>query len=170
MSNLGHKIGNTTELTIVTDITAGQVEILRAVLQDLNAKRIFVPVEAIRFARFVIITPPGEDLETESFLLFNCAYNAAFEALVSELARLLPAELDAIWSHTRDWQGIQTAEQFKAWVLKHAVRANMAYTPYPQPTVKEIRKGLQVDNAVQELFDSIRSDPAARKLLEALES
>ena len=170
MENPGHVLGQTSELTIVTDINAGQVEILRAVLQNLNEKRIFVAVETIHFARFVIISPPGEDPETESFLLFNCNYDGEFETLIAELVLKLPNELSSIWSHTRDWHGIQQVEQFKTWVLKHAKRANMAYTPYSMATAKQIRRGLRVDSATQELFDVIRGDPAAHSLLEALES
>lgn len=170
MGNPGHVLGQMSELTIVTDINVGKVAELRKRLQDLNKQRIFVVVETIHFARFVIVSPPGGDPETESFLLFNCTYDGEFERLVAELVLKLPNELSSIWSYTRDWQGMQQVEQFKAWVLKHAKRANLAYTPYPMATVKEIRKGLRVDNAAQELFDAIRSDPAAHNLLEALES
>ena len=166
MGNPGLVIGQTSELTIVTDMNAGEVEVLRGVLQKLNEKRIFVVIETIHFARFVIVSPPGED----PFLLFHCNYDGEFETLLAELVLKLPNELSSIWSHTRDWQGMQQVEQFKTWVLKHAKRALLAYTPYPMATVKEIRRGLRVDNAAQELFDAIRSDPAAHNLLEALES
>src|SRR4051794_27255687 len=168
MNNPGHTLGQVSELTLVNPIIAGQVEILRRVLHTLNEQRIFAPVTAIHFARFVIITPPGGDVEHDSYLMFTCNYDGDFELLVTGLAEQVTAPLDTIWSHTPGWTGCQPTATFELWVLDHVVRANMAYTPYAPATVKAIRKGLAVDAAVQELFDAIRTQPAAQDLLQAL--
>jgi hypothetical protein len=170
MENPGHRLGQTCELTLVGKIIPGQVEILRGVLNTFSARRIFVPVEAIHFARFVIVTPPGADTEQGSYLLFTCNYDGDFEALLAALVTHLPGELDAVWGRTEGWPGLPTPAGFHAWALGHARRANMAYTPYPDATAAQIRKGLRLDEAVQELFDQIRTVPAAAHLLAALEN
>lgn len=170
MLNPGLTLGQITELTIVTPILAGQVELLRTTLQTLNKQRIFQPVEAIHFARYVIVTPPGGDVEHDSYLLFVSCYDGNFELLVKALAEHAAGALDAIWSHTPGWRGAGDAATLQAWILDHVNQASMAYTPYREATVKEIRKSLAVDYAVQDLFDTIRTEPAAAKLLQALQS
>ena len=170
MPNPGFTLGQISELTLVAPILAGQAELLRATLQTLNRQRIFQPVEAIHFARFVIVTPPGGDVEHDSYLLFVCCYDGDFASLVPALVAQVATPLDAIWRHTPGWRGSTDAVTFQDWVLRHATRANMAYTPYPQATVPEIRKSLAIDYAVQDFFDQIRTLPAAAHLLKTLES
>ena len=170
MENPGHRLGQTCEMTLVAKIVTGQVEILRGVLNGFSDARIFVPVEAIHFARFVIVTPPGADTESGSYLLFTCNYDGDYKALLAALVEHLPGELDSIWGRTEGWPGRPDEPTFHEWTMAHAHRANMAYTPYPDATAAQIRKGLRLDTAVQELFDEIRTVPAAAHLLAALES
>jgi hypothetical protein len=75
-----------------------------------------------------------------------------------------------VWGRTEGWPGRPDEPTFHEWTLAHAHRANMAYTPYPDATAAQIRKGLRLDTAAQELFDEIRTVPAAAHLLAALES
>lgn len=157
MADVGKRLGQANELTVITPIKPGAVDALRQTLADpaLDAANLFAGIPTVHYARWTIIQLPA-DHEAGALLLFSSNYDGSFEDYVAALASTIPDALDRIWSHCADWPGSPSLDVITRYVTDHAQKAALFYASYPDATVRQVQRALKMQQAVQTLFDALQ--------------
>ncbi len=157
MADVGKRLGQANELTVITPIRPDALEALRQTLVDpaLDTPNLFADIPTVHYARWTIVQLPA-DPAVGALLLFSSNYDGTFEDYMAALASTIPDALDKIWSHCADWPGSPSLDVITRYITDHAQKAALFYASYPDATVKEVQRALKIQQAVQTLFDALQ--------------
>jgi hypothetical protein len=137
------------QLTLVTVMTPGQVDKVRAVMAavDALAKRLAPPgsligVSTIHFVKWLIIDEGRR-------LMMVSDYDGSWESYIDEFAEMILSGLDAIWetAHGYPPDGARDVPAFKAFLRNHQVPSEVFFSAYPQETVLNMTDDLNFARA-----------------------
>jgi len=152
MSHVGKIVGRVNEITTVSKLKHGHVEIARLALDNSApiALRVLADIETIHYACWVILPMNGEH-----YLLFVSNYTGTFDKYIDDFATTLKLGLglDAIWWNCEGWPGVENVERLKNFIRETTTSADLFYSAYPQATVRDVLKGLKAVNAVTAFFE-----------------
>ncbi len=120
-------------------------------------------IRTIMFARWLITENPRR-------LVFFSNYGGTWEAYLDEFINEAGGWLTSVWSHTVNFprtrplfsEGAKHASAFKHWARHYQTNAEVWYTAYPDPSVRninqnsEIRRGLYGSMTDQEVLEWLR--------------
>jgi len=157
MTDIGKRLGQANELTVIARIKPGALDALRQTLADpaLDVPTLFAGIPTVHYARWTIfqIKVDGAD---EARLLFSSNYDGAFDDYMAALAATIPDALDQIWGYCEDWPGSATPDALTRFITDHAEKAALFYAAYPDATVREVKRALKMQQALQTLFDALQ--------------
>ena len=161
-SRPGLSAGPTSEFSLFFHVKPGEGESIRAALRDLQETPGYRPgdygmaIASIHEARFVLF-------DDDTRLAFVTSFDGSWDAYMDDFLTSGPtlALFDAIFSHTEGYDGLPDLAALQAFVLG-AQQTAAAYARNYGGTVKEIRKGLRVNDAFQRVLD----DPEAAEALQ----
>jgi hypothetical protein len=158
----GLMVGPTSEFSLFFRVKSGEGDNLRAALRELQDTPGYRPgdygmaVATIHEARFVLF-----DGDTQ--LAFITSFDGSWDAYMEDFFTSGPtlALFDVIFRHAEGYEGLPDLDALKAFILGAEQTAGAYQRNYPG-TVKEIRKGLRVNEAFQRVLD----DPQAGEALQ----
>jgi hypothetical protein len=158
----GFPVGSTSEFSLFFRVKPGEGEGLRAALRDLQETPGYRPgdygmaIATIHEARFVLF-------DDDTRLAFITSFDGSWDAYMKDFFTSGPtlALFDVIFRHVEGYEGLPDLAAVSAFVLGAQVTA-AAYARNYGGTVKEIRKGLRVNDAFQRVLD----DPEASEALQ----
>jgi hypothetical protein len=140
------------QLTLVTVVTPGQANRVRAVMAaiDALAKRLTPPgsligVSTIHFVKWLVIDDGRR-------LMMVSDYDGSWESYIDEFAEMILSGLDAIWETAYGYppDGARDVPAFKRFLRSHQVPSEVFFSAYPEETVLNITNDLQVAGACAE--------------------
>ena len=146
---VGARLGKVSELTIIVPLAPGGAKRLRAFLRILggNVSRGGDKVGSLHDMRFVF-------LDNDTRLLFATKYDGDWDAYIDDFVTGIPDYLDLIDSAWDGWPGIRSPGA-KDYLAKHQITADGWYVAFPDLTVAETRRLVQVGKAVEEFLDQV---------------
>jgi hypothetical protein len=158
----GFSVGSTSEFSLFFRVKPGEGVGLRAALRDLQETPGYRPgdygmaIASIHEARFVLF-------DDDTRLAFITSFDGPWDAYMEDFFTSGPtlALFDVIFRHVEGYEGLPDLAAVRAFVLGAQVTA-AAYARNYGGTVKEIRKGLRVNDAFQRVLD----DPEASEALQ----
>src|SRR3954470_12606324 len=158
----GASVGPTSEFTLFFRVRPGQAPALREALQELQNHPGYRPgdygmaIATIHEARFVLF-------DDDTRLAFITSFDGPWDAYMEDFFTSGPtlALFDAIFRHVDGYEGLPDLQAVQAFVLG-AEQTAAAYQRNYAGTVKELRKGLRVNDAFQRVLD----DPNAGDALQ----
>ena len=158
----GLTVGPTGEFSLFFRVKPGEGEGLRVALRDLQETPGYRPgdygmaIATIHEARFVLF-------DDDTRLAFITSFDGPWDAYMEDFFTSGPtlALFDVIFRHVEGYEGLPDLAAVRAFVLGAQVTA-AAYARNYGGTVKEIRKGLRVNDAFQRVLD----DPEAGEALQ----
>ena len=167
----GLSVGPTSEFSLFFHVKPGEGEDIRAALRDLQETPGYRPgdydvaITSIHEARFVLF-------DDDTRLAFITSFDGPWDAYMDDFFTSGPtlALFDVIFRHVEGYEGLPDLAAVRAFVLGAQVTA-AAYARNYGGTVKEIRKGLRVNDAFQRVLDDPESGealqhPALKPLLD----
>jgi hypothetical protein len=158
MTDVGKRLGQANELTVIFPIKHGEEAALRQTLADsaLAAQNLFAGIPTVHYARWTILHLGQGD--EAGHLLFSSNYDGAFDDYMAALAATIPAALARIWSHCEGWPDdpAPTPAVITYFITDHVEKAALFYSAYPDVTVREVKRALKMQQAVQTLFDALQ--------------
>jgi hypothetical protein len=155
VATIGRTVGNVSELTIVGRVVAERLDGLRAALRELDGQPLFDALGTVHFARWVILAPDGD--QGASYLFFTSNYDGPLDQYLAAQAAAIPEALAATWGSCEGWPGSTGLAEWTAFVERNAITSSMFYAAYPDASVGDVRRGLRVDTAVQDLLDAMQA-------------
>ena len=164
---VGARLGKVSELTIIVPLAPGGAKRLRAFLRLLggNLSRGGDKVGTLHDMRFVF-------LDNDTRLLFAC-HDGDWDAYIDDFVAKIPDYLDIIDSAWDDdfvtgipdyldiidsawegWPGIRSPGA-KDYLVKHQITAEGWYVAFPDLTVAETQRLVQIGKAVEEFLDKV---------------
>src|SRR5436190_3702716 len=161
-SGPGVTVGPTSEFSLFFRVKPGDGEVLRAALRDLQNTPGYRPgdygmeISSIHEARFVLF-------DDDTRLAFITSFDGSWDAYMEDFFTSGPTLtlFDVIFRHVDGYEGLPDLQALKAFILGAEETAG-AYQRNYGGTVKEIRKGLRVNDAFQRVLD----DPEAGEALQ----
>ena len=158
----GVSVGPTSEFSLFFRVRPGHEEALREAVRTLQDHPGYRPgdygiaIATIHEARFVLF-------DDDTRLLFATSFDGPWDAYMDDFATSGPTLqlFDTIFQHVEGYDGLPDLAAVKAFILGAQVSAAGYARNYPG-TVKEIRKGLRVNKAFQQVLD----DPEAATALQ----
>lgn len=149
------------QLTHIVDIKPGvfRLALLWLVLRgiDLLARLYFVHgelggINAIHFARWVILRDTRTGVTRRHRLLFFSNYDGSWESYLGEFIDRAASGLTAVWSNTRGFPatenllglGARDEEAFKQWTREHQIATQVWWSGVPDSTVQNILDDLWI--------------------------
>jgi hypothetical protein len=136
-------------LTIIVPLVPGGAKRLRTFLRllDGNLARGGDKVGSLHDMRFVF-------LDNDTRLLFATKFDGDWDAYIDDFVTGIPDYLDIIDSAWEGWPGIRSPGA-KDYLVKHQITAEGWYVAFPDLTVAETRRLVQVGKAVEEFLDQV---------------
>jgi hypothetical protein len=137
------------QLTLVTVVTPGQANRVRAVMAaiDALAKRLTPPgsligVSTIHFVKWLVIDDGRR-------LMMVSDYDGSWESYIDEFAEMILSGLDAIWETAYGYppDGARDVPAFKRFLRSHQVPSEVFFSAYPEETVLNMTNDLQCARA-----------------------
>lgn len=146
---VGARLGKISELTIIVPLAPGGAKRLRTFLKLLhgNLARGGDKVGSLHDMRFVF-------LDNDTRLLFATKFDGDWDAYIDDFVTGIPDYLDLIDSAWEGWPGIRSPEA-KDYLIKHQITAEGWYVAFPDLTVAETKRLVQVGKAVEEFLDQV---------------
>ena len=91
--------------------------------------------------------------DNDTRMLFATVFDGTWDSYIDDFASKMPDQLDALFAEVEGYPGIHDPS-VKDYIIKHRIEAEEFYSAYPNATVTEIRKGLRVLQAWEELLDT----------------
>ena len=132
------------QLTLVTVVTPGQANRVRAVMAaiDALAKRLTPPgsligVSTIHFVKWLVIDEGRR-------LMMVSDYDGSWESYIDEFAEMILSGLDAIWETAYGYppDGARDVPAFKQFLRRHQVPSEVFFSAYPDETVLNMANDL----------------------------
>jgi len=146
---VGARLGKVSELTIIVPLAPGGAKRLRAFLKLLhgNLARGANKVGSLHDMRFVF-------LDNDTRLLFATKYDGEWDAYIDDFVTGIPDYLDVIDSAWDGWPGIRDPGA-KDYLAQHQITAEGWYVAFPDLTVAETRRLVQIGKAVEQFLDKV---------------
>ena len=93
-------------------------------------------------------------LDNDTRLLFATKFDGDWDAYIDDFVTGIPDYLDIIDSAWEGWPGIRSPGA-KDYLVKHQITAEGWYVAFPDLTVAETRRLVQVGKAVEEFLDQV---------------
>ena len=148
----GKTLGQVTEFTMIVPLKPGGADRIRerlnqgAQTREDAGKDVRELVGTLHDLRTIII-------DNDTRLLFATTFDGDWDSYINDFASTIPDRLDAVFGECVDYPGIRSPE-IKDYILTYQVTADDWYSAYPNPTVKQIKKGQRVLKAWEELLDA----------------
>lgn len=143
-------------LTALTPIIPGRRARLQQVLAALR-ERIAAggptpldEIGTVHFARWAVL-PDDKD---GGQLLFTSNFDGPWDDYIADFAAQSADSFDAIYSNCVGWpeRGARDVDAFKAYVREHEIDADVYYRAYPLATVQQVKAGLRLKDAVNDVL------------------
>jgi hypothetical protein len=156
----GLKSGVVTEFTVYTNVKPGDEKAVReAIVQatrDPRREEAVKQIGTLHEARWVLF-------DNDTRLMFASSFDGTWDDYIDDFAATYVGSLfGSVFSHCVGFPGIQDPH-VKDWFMKYAREAVAYISAYPNATVKDIWKALDVEHAFQAVLDN----PAAGAALKA---
>jgi hypothetical protein len=92
--------------------------------------------------------PSCEEHLNSKYLVVECNCDADLESYLTGLARYIPAELDAIWSHCTGYPGCKDLAAFIDYMKKCQLETTFFFAPVNNKSVTQTLSALQTQRAV----------------------
>jgi hypothetical protein len=142
-------------LTALTPILPGRRAQLQQVLAAVNARiaaghTALDDIGTVHFLRWVVLPDDADGGQ----LLFTSNFDGPWDDYIEAFAAESADTFQAIYSNCVGWPegGPSDVEGFKAYVRQHEVPADVYYRAYPMATVKHVKAGLRLKEAVNTLL------------------
>ena len=138
------------QLTLVTVVEAQHVQRVKAVMAaiDSYAKRLSPPgsligISTIHFVRWLLV-------DRDQRLIMLSDYDGSWENYIDEFAEMILSGLDAIWETSFGYpmDGARDLPAFKRFLRAHQVPAEVFFSAYPDQTVLNVSRNLELVRAV----------------------
>ena len=146
------------QLTLVTVVTPGQADRVRAVMAAIEAlaKRLapsgsLIGVSTIHFVKWLVIDDGRR-------LMMVSDYDGSWESYIDEFAEMILSGLDAIWETAYGYppDGARDVPAFKQFLRSHQVPSEVFFSAYPEETILNMVNDL---NFARACADGIGSRP-----------
>jgi hypothetical protein len=164
----GLKVGAKTEFLVIGDVIPGHEDALRQVLKDHAAnprtQDAINEIGTLHEARFVM-------LDGGKRLMFASSFDGDWDKYIDDFAATaIGLNFDETFVHTYEYPGVKSPA-VKDWFMARAIEAGNFVAAYPEPTVKQVLRALEVDKAFQQVLDNpgaaaALQHPALKPLLE----
>ena len=142
------------QLTLVTVVTPGQANRVRAVMAaiDALAKRLAPPgsligVSTIHFVKWLLIDDGRR-------LMMISDYDGSWESYIDEFAEMIMSGLDAIWETAYGYppDGARDVPAFKRFLRSHQVPSEIFFSAYPDETILNMTNDLNFARACADVI------------------
>jgi hypothetical protein len=166
----GLKSGARTEFTVIGNVKPGHEQALREAIKrrgaDPRRREDAKKFGTIHEARVTLI-------DNDTRLLFCSSFDGTWDKYIDDFAvadNVVSQSFAEFWSHVEGYPGI-TDPSVRDWLTAHQYEALAYDSSYPEPTVKQIWKALEVQHAFQQVLDhpeaeQALSHPALKPLLD----
>ncbi len=164
----GLKLGARTEFLVIGDVIPGHEPALRQVLKEHMAnprtQEAVAQIGTLHEARFVL-------LDGGKRLMFASSFDGDWDKYIDDFAATaIGKNFDETWSHVQGYPGVKSPN-IKEWFQAHATEAGNFVAAYPQPTVKQVLKALELERAFEKVLDTpgateALKNPALKPLLD----
>jgi hypothetical protein len=145
---VGARLGKISELTIIVPLAPGGAKRLRGFLRALGGNlNGGDKVGSLHDMRFVFF-------DNDTRMLFATKFDGDWDAYIDDFVTMIPDYLDLIDSAWEGWPGIRSPGA-KDYLANHQITADGWYVAFPDLTVAETRRLVQVGKAVEELLDKV---------------
>ena len=153
-SRPGLKAGQVQEFTLIMNLKPGGAERLRKKLASDsrfgNQNQIFADrVGTLHDMRFTIF-------DNDTRLLFASTFDGDWDAYIEDFGAYIPDYIDLAFGETEGYPGIKSPD-FKDFLVKNQVTSTHFYSAYPNATVKDVWKALNVKKGMDVLLDAASS-------------
>jgi hypothetical protein len=147
----GLQVGPRSEFMAIGDVIPGQEESLRQTLArhfgEPDIQQAINEIGTLHEARFVL-------LDGDTRLLFASSFDGPWDVYIDDFARTaIGRAFDETWGHVQGYPGV-ASPSVKAWFKDHTVVAGNFVLAYPEPTVKQVLKALDLQKAFQQVLDT----------------
>jgi hypothetical protein len=154
----GLQAGVRTEFTIYTNVKAGHAQGVREAIANAAADPrrgdAIREIGTLHEARWVLF-------DDDTRLMFCSSFDGSWDKYIDDFASTYIGTIfDAVFSHCEGFPGI-TDPAVKDWLMKYEREASAFVCAYPEASVKEVWKALEVQKAFQQVLD----DPAAEQAM-----
>ncbi len=148
-----NRSGQVYALIVLSPILPGREAALRETIERLptGPDSPLARTGTVHFGRWVIINrllytgpPQKRDTLHSPYLLFTSYIDGEPDAYLDDLRALLPAELDAIYSHCVGYPGTRDAEAFKTWLRHDQLDAAFYFGAYSDATLPRVLTALDL--------------------------
>ncbi len=144
-----NRTGQAYALTVIAPIARGEEEALRAYLRALDPSPL-ARLPQTHFGRWVIapqlVAEPSqrrpEKLRAPQ-LIFSATFDGARDAFLDALCERAADEACEIWGRCDGSRSARGAE-LKAYLVRHQVRTGLFFAAYPDATVQQVRRAVDV--------------------------
>ena len=153
-SRPGLKAGQVQEFTLIMNLKPGGAERLRKKLASDsrfgNQNQIFADrVGTLHDMRFTVF-------DNDTRLLFASTFDGDGDAYIEDFGAYIPDYIDLAFGETEGYPGIKSPD-FKDFLVKNQVTSTHFYSAYPNATVKDVWKALNVKKGMDVLLDAASS-------------
>jgi len=164
----GLKTGVVTEFTVYTNVKPGHEQAVREAIEraarDPRREEAVKQIGTLHEARWVLF-------DNDRRLMFCSSFDGSWDKYIDDFASTYIATIfDAVFSHCEGFPGLQDPH-IKDWFMTYARQAVGFISAYPEATVKEIWKALDVEEAFEQVLDNPGAEqalahPALKPLLD----
>ncbi|MCW2240557.1 hypothetical protein [Azospirillum canadense] len=143
-------IGKISALTAISKIKEGQAPQLRATLEKLTSAHggKISELGTIHMVRWVIF-------DNDTRLLFATNFDGDVEDYMRDFALKAPEGIDAIWGNCEGYPGAKNYEKLRDYILGCAIDTTGYFVAYPDATVQEILKALNLQRKFEEFVSEV---------------
>ena len=150
----GLKAGRSNEFTLINKLKPGGAERLRKKLASDSKfgshNQVFADqIGTLHDLRFVIF-------DNDTRLLFATTFDGDWDAYIDDFAALVPDLIDLVFEEVEDYPGIKSPD-IKDFIVKSQVTSTYFYSAYPDASVRDIRKAMNVKSGLDVLLDAASS-------------
>ena len=149
-SRPGLKAGRVNEFTLIFKLKPGGAERLRKkIASDPNFQSHVDGVGTVHDLMFLIF-------DNDTRLLFASTFDGDWDAYIEDFGAFIPDYIDLAFGETEGYPGIKSPD-FKDFLVKNQVTSTHFYSAYPNATVKDVWKALNVKKGMDVLLDAASS-------------
>lgn len=148
--------------TSLLPVEAGQEGALRRRLDTLGdgGDSPFATVPGTHMARLFVLDhyggPPGGNHHRRidpALLAFSAVLDGPLGPWLDGLRAALGSTGEEIWCHCPGFPGMRDGAAFSAWLLRHEIAPSMPIIAYPDATVGQVRRGLELRARLADLAE-----------------
>ena len=146
----GNSMGQAHEFTIIGNLKPGGAVRMREVFEGgfIGKRREGVDkVHTVHDLRFVTF-------DNDTRMVFASTFDGGWEAYIDDFSTIIPQEIDLVFGELEGYPGLADPS-IKDWIAKHQVSALGFYSAYPDATVRDIKKALELKATINSLLDSL---------------